>query len=365
MNQEHASGVNYKDLDLTKVSAAQVAATTSGFIAGSGWKFLDWTRGESACAMMDEDTGLVIGSTIEGLGTKNLVAEDVALRTQIGRTFYDSIGRCLVGAVVNDLLTLGLRPLNFMIHPALAEGNFLKGEQGADLNRGVAAAMEECGCTWGSGETPELKGIIAPGTTCLSGAAIGFAKNERALYNPANIRADMRIVILGSSGIHANGLTKVRQIASTLPNGYLTSLPDGRTFGEAVLTPTTLYAKFMRSCRASAIPIAYSVNVTGHGFAKFMRAPQPWTYRLSKVPPVDPLFLFIQEQLHYSQRFMYGAYNMGAGFVLMVSGAYLDELQQIGQRLGISVLDAGCIEEGPRQVIVEPIGETYTELDIR
>ncbi len=109
------------------------------------------------------------------------------------------------------------------------------------------------------------------------------------------------IVLLESSGIHANGLTLARKIAqkwATPDNpfaGYLKVLPTGRTYGEALLDPTHIYVGFVEDCLNDGIDIHYAVNVTGHGWRKFMRATQPFTYVIDKLPEQHSVLDFIQE----------------------------------------------------------------------
>lgn len=359
-----AAGVDYNSLDAFKVLASRAAAATSLFIDEDDWEVLEWTRGESAFALKDRQTGLVMACAIEGLGTKNLVAENPELRAKYSRTFYDWIAQCNIAMILNDLITIGISPLVYMSHPALAEGNHMGGENGVDHIRGTVNALKECSTVWGPGETPELNGIVVPGTMCLSGAAIGFSRSESSLINPANLRAGQRIVLLGSSGIHANGLSKARKAAEKI-GGYCVAMHNDRDFGLDLLMPTILYVRFMKECLKRKIPIAYAVNITGHGWRKLMRATQNLTYRIESVPVVPAVLHFLQHTLGMSNYDAYQAFNMGAGFALMVEAEHVPALQSIGMQTGIIALDAGVIKEGPRQVIIEPLKLLFDELKIR
>ncbi len=69
------SGVNYSQLDPVKKLAQQAAKKTAGHLKKSGFGEIADTRGESAFVWQQGNTYLA--SMIEGLGTKNLVADDV------------------------------------------------------------------------------------------------------------------------------------------------------------------------------------------------------------------------------------------------------------------------------------------------
>lgn len=357
-----AAGVNYHDLDSFKVEAARAAAGTIKFLR-SGWRELEWTRGESAYALQHAN-GMVLAVAIEGLGTKNLVAENEAL-CRVVKDGHKSIGECNVAMAVNDLITIGALPLVYMLHPAVAQAEYLQGSNGAGLVSGTLAAMKQCSTVWGPGETPELKGIIQPGTMCLSGAVVGIMESDEFLINPANISRGDEIIMLQSSGIHANGLTRAREIAQKLSGGYLAEMPSGMTFGEALLKPTTLYVPFMEECQKRKVRISYAINMTGHGWRKIMRATQPFTYRITQLPKPHEVFRFMQDVGKISNEEAYKAFNMGGGFAVIVRRAEVKEVFEAAFNAGIHAIRVGEVEDGPRQVIIEPLGLTFDELSIR
>lgn len=359
------SGVDYNALDPFKREAMAAAATTRQNMEALGFRELEWSRGESAYLFQHQATGLTLAFVIEGLGTKNLVAEDPDLRTQCGRTFYDHVAICNMAMIKNDMVTVGALPFVFGLHPAVEAGSHLAGANGLDLIAGTARAAMLAGCTFGPGETPGLRGIIVPGTMCLSGAAVGIVRSEAHLMNSQHVRAGLRIVMLASSGAHANGYTLARKIKEKLPNGYLTDIGDGTTYGEALLAPTTIYVAFTRACQDAGIKLVYGVNVTGHGWRKLMRAPQSLTYVVRKVPEMPLLFRFMMEQGPVDLKEMYGTYNMGAGYAVFVQPQDVERVIAVADSVGIPAWDAGEIVPGDRKVVIEPLGLTFTELDLR
>lgn len=175
-------------------------------------------------------------------------------------------------------------------------------------------------------------------------------------------------MLVESSGIHANGLSLARKIAgniareeeTSLPQAYAAPLSDGTMYGEALLTPTHIYAGLVRDLFANGVDIHYMANITGHGWRKIMRNEKELTYRINRIPKPQPVFRFIQHHSHNPNTEMYGNFNMGGGFAIFVPAGMEEQVEEIAFRQhGLEVLNAGKAEEGPRQVIIEPVGLTY------
>ncbi len=358
------SGVDYSAMDPIKVMAQQQARATAGQLGNFGATEVAASRGESAYVWEEPDAYRSL--VIEGLGTKNLVAD--ATRQFTGKTHYDAIAQDTIAMVVNDLIVVGALPQVVNAYFAIGDSAWMNDrERASDLIHGWAAACELAGATWGGGETPTLKGIIAPETIDLGGSAVGVVNPKERLVLGDRLAAGDAIVLVASSGIHANGLTMARSIADKLPEGYATKLKDGRMYGEALLTPTPIYVPFVKSLLEAGLDIHYMVNVTGHGWRKLMRATAPFTYRLHLLPAVQPEFSFIQEQSGASLEDMYGNFNMGTGFAVYLPASEADKVVELAQQTGYEALVAGTVEAGPKQVVIEPLGITFAgdSLEVR
>lgn len=346
------SGVDYSAMDPIKVLAQKKAAETSGNLDFFNANEVLASRGESAYVWEENDCYRSL--VIEGLGTKNLVAD--AMRKFGNKTYYDAIAQDTIAMVVNDLIVVGALPQVVNAYFAIGDSNWMKDEQRAsDLINGWAHTCDLSGATWGGGETPTLKGIVNPDTIDLGGSAVGIIKDKKNLVLGDRLQPGDRIVLIASSGIHANGLTLARKIGDELPEGYVTKLSDGRSYGDALLTPTPIYVPLVREMQNASIDIHYMVNITGHGWRKLMRATKPFKYVIEAIPKVPIEFTFISEHAEISNEEMYGNFNMGAGFAVYVAEAEAEKVVQIAKTNGFEAMVAGRVEEGPKQVVIEPL----------
>jgi phosphoribosylformylglycinamidine cyclo-ligase len=350
-------GVDYEAMDPFKRLAQQAGRETARNILRLGFSEVEMSRGESAYLMDAGDH--YVAHVEEGLGTKDLVAD--AMYQLTGKSYYDQIAQCTVAMIVNDMITLGALPLSVAMHLAVGVSSWFGDEKRcADLIQGWKKACELARCTWGGGETPTLKGIVHPEAVVLSGSAVGVVKPKSRLVHAANIRHGDAIVIITSSGIHANGLTLAREVAEKLPEGYLTKLSDGRLYGEALLDPTMIYVPLVEDCFNEGVEIHYAVNVTGHGWRKLMRATQPFAYIIDHIPVPQPVFSMIQEHGPVDDQEAYANLNMGAGFALYVQESDVGKVLAIASRLGLSALRAGTIESSQvKRVVIRPLGLEY------
>ncbi len=355
------SGVDYALIDPLKVLAQRAAAATAGNLARHGLAEVTASRGESAYVV---DCGeFYLASITECLGTKALVAD--AMRAITGRTYYDRIAQDTLAMAINDLVTVGATPVS--VHAYWAAGGsdwFADHARARDLVEGWKAACDTCGVAWGGGETPALAGVVEAGRIDLAASCVGIVRPKSRLTLGEKLAAGDAIVLLASSGIHANGVSLARKLAERLPQGYATRLDDGSLYGEALLAPTVLYAPVSEALAAAGIVPHYCANVTGHGWRKLMRHPTAFTYRIDTLPPVPPVLAFIAREAHLDAREAYGNLNMGAGFALYVAADDAERTLQVARASGVEAWIAGRVEAGPRQVVIEPLALTFGGEDL-
>ncbi|KKS83448.1 MAG: Phosphoribosylformylglycinamidine cyclo-ligase [Candidatus Gottesmanbacteria bacterium GW2011_GWA1_43_11] len=353
-----SAGVNYAALDQVKRLAQQTAKRTSFHLKAFGMSEVSASRGESAYVWEETDSFRAL--VIEGLGTKNLVAD--AMRKITGKTYYDTIAQDAVAMIVNDLITVGAAPQVINAYFAVGSSDWFNDEKRAkDLVAGWTEACELAGVVWGGGETPTLKKVIEPDAIDLAGAAVGIVTPKTRLLLGDKITSGDRILLVESNGIHANGLTLARAVADALPQGYESKLTDGTLFGEVLLKPTHIYVKLVAALFAADIDIHYMVNITGHGWRKLMRAARDFVYQIETVPEPQAVFTFIQEHSKSTEAEMYGTFNMGAGFAFFIPESECAKAQSICTQHGFKSWNSGYVKRIPKRVEIKPKRIIFSE----
>jgi phosphoribosylformylglycinamidine cyclo-ligase len=350
------AGVNYDLIDPLKVAAQRAAAATGAHLAAHGFSEVKASRGESAYVV---DVGpFYIASIVECLGSKALVADEMFQLT--GKSYYDGIAQDTIAMAVNDLITVGATPLVVQAYWAAGGSDWFGDATRAQaLVAGWKRACDVCQVAWGGGETPALAGIVAEGRIDLAASCTGLINPKERLSVGDKLGVGDAIVLLASSGIHANGLSLARKLVERLPQGYLTPVEPGLTYGDALLAPTVLYSPVTEALYQAGILPHYCANITGHGWRKLLRHPAAHTYRIHSVPEVPPVLKFIQAHAHQDDQEAYSTLNMGAGFALFVKAEDADRTVEIAQAQGVKALVAGRIEAGPKRLVIEPLGVEF------
>jgi phosphoribosylformylglycinamidine cyclo-ligase len=347
------AGVDYDKIDPLKVAAQRAAASTASQLALHGFSEVQASRGESAYVV---DVGpFYLASIVECLGSKALVADEMARLT--GTSYYASIAQDTIAMAVNDLITVGATPLVVQAYWAAGGSDwFGDAARSLALVEGWKRACEICGVAWGGGETPALAGIVEAGRIDLAASCTGIVNPKQRLSVGDALAAGDAIVMLASSGIHANGVSLARKVAERLPQGWLTPIDDqGTRYGDALLAPTTLYSPVTEALWKAGIRSHYCANITGHGWRKLLRHPKALTYRITQVPPVPKVLAFIAEHARHDAQEAYSTFNMGAGFALFVAGSDAQRCVDVARAQGVEAWVTGRVEAGPKQLIIEPL----------
>ena len=346
------AGVQYDLIDPLKVAAQRAAAATASHLVGHGFSEVEASRGESAYVV---DVGpFYMASIVECLGTKTLVAD--AMQRLTGRSYFAGIAQDTIAMAINDLITVGATPLVVQAYWAAGGSEwFSDAERSQALVAGWKRACDVCSVAWGGGETPALAGIVADGRIDLAASCTGLINPKERLSVGDKLAPGDAIVMLASSGIHANGLSLARKLVERLPHGYLTEVQPGFTYGDALLAPTVLYSPVTEALYKAGITPHYCVNITGHGWRKLLRHPATHTYRIHSVPEVTPVLKFIQQHAHQDDHEAYSTLNMGAGFALFVKAADAERTVAVSKACGVDAMVAGVIEAGPKRLLIEPL----------
>jgi phosphoribosylformylglycinamidine cyclo-ligase len=208
------------------------------------------------CALPSGLADPVLVSGTDGVGTK--------LKVAFATGVHDTVGIDLVAMCVNDVLTVGARPLFFLDYFGTGK---LDVDVGEAVVRGVAEGCKQAGCALLGGETAELPGMYAPGEYDLAGFAVGVVERAKIL-DGKKARPGDAVVALGSSGLHSNGFSLARRV---LEGEKKLGMKDrlaalDTTVGEALLVPTRIYAKAVRALVDTLGPALRGLShITGSG----------------------------------------------------------------------------------------------------
>jgi len=358
-----AAGVDYDVLDALKRNALQAAQATSGALAATGGRALDGSRGEPAFVF--EFGGQALAIVQECLGTKSVLARQVQDLT--GENRFADVASDAVSAIANDLVSVGALPLVINAYFSVGSAAWYTPGRVAALTQGWRRGCEAAGAAWGGGESPALAGLVVPTEIELAGSGVGAVPAGHAPLLGDDLQPGDEIVLVASNGIHTNGLTLASKAARELPGGLAATLPSGRELGSALLDPSFIYAPLVRALLEGDVPVSYLAHITGHGLRKLMRANRELTYRISELPPVPEVLGFVAERLGLDARSAYGTFNMGTGFAVFARPGAAEAVVSAARACGFGALAGGVVEDGPRQVVLEPVGLSFAgeELQLR
>jgi phosphoribosylformylglycinamidine cyclo-ligase len=355
------AGVDYDSLDAGKRLAIAKALSTSALLAARGARAVDASRGEPAFVFELDDRAFAF--VVEGLGTKSIIARHVHEQQGINR--FADVAYDTVAAILNDLCCVGALPLVVNAYFATGASDWYRdGDRSGALLEGWRKACADAGCAWGGGESPSLPGLVDEHDIELAGAAVGVVPSGRSPILGEELGPGDEIVLIASSGLHANGASLARLLAARLPDGYATALASGATLGEALLAPSVMYAPLVAAALERDLQLTYISHVTGHGLLKLMRPPKPLTYRIERLPAVPEVLAFLTERAGLDAHAAYSTFNMGSGYALYCPAGTGAAIVELAGELGFTAVVAGHVERGPRQVVIEPAGVRFEDAEL-
>ncbi len=347
--------VDYSKLDPVKRIAIEKFAGTIDNPKKLGFRILPETLGESAIAIELAKGDFFLAFNVEGLGTKNMIADAMAKDARgKGAAYYENIGIDTVAMSTNDLSSIGAMPIVYGDIISSGDSNWFSEEKSRALLEGYRKAAEELQIAIPCGETPTLKGIVAAETLDLAGASVGVIKPKENLTVGQKLKAGDVIFGLESSGVHSNGISLCRKIAEELPNGYFTELQESRKLlGEELLKPTTLYSPLIGELLKKT-EIHYFSPITGHGWKKIMRAKKTLSYEIDFVPEPSEIFSFLQEKTRLPDNEAYYTWNMGVGYVALAPKESAGAIEKACKKFGIKCWQLGKVSKGEKRVSIKP-----------
>ena len=252
----------------------------------------------------------VLVSGTDGVGTK--------LKIAFMMDKHDTVGIDCVAMCVNDVLCQGAKPLFFLDYIATGK---VRAEKIADIVKGIADGCSQSGSALVGGETAEMPDFYGEGEYDMAGFSVGIVDKERIITGE-RIAAGDRIIGIPSSGIHSNGYSLVRKVFFEKMKMGVDEYVDelGQTLGEALLTPTKIYAN---ACGAvlPKFDVKGIVHITGGGF--FENIPRILPDDTAAVIDTDawqipPIFTYIEKCGNIDRKEMFSTYNMGIGMMMVV-----------------------------------------------
>ena len=254
----------------------------------------------------------VLVSGTDGVGTKLKLANTL--------NCHHTVGIDLVAMCVNDVLTSGAEPLFFLDY--LATGK-LNQQQLTEVVSGIAQGCRLAGCALIGGETAEMPGFYPPGEYDLAGFCVGVVEKSLIL-DGSQVKVGDVAIGLESSGIHSNGFSLVRKIIDEY-NIFLQDNLDfleQKSLGEMLLTPTKIYVKPILAAAKSGLEIHGMAHITGGGLPENLPRclPEGMSININRSSwEVPPIFRWISEVGNVNEEGMFNTFNMGIGFVVLVS----------------------------------------------
>ncbi len=280
----------------------------------------------------------VLVSSTDGVGTK------LKLAFLSGR--HDTVGIDLVAMCVNDILTLGAKPLFFLDYFATGK---LRAKKSLAVVKGIVAGCEEAGCALIGGETAEMPGFYGPEEYDLAGFAVGVV-DRPDIIDGSRIRPGDALVGLASSGLHSNGYSLARKVLlekAGLP--LKRRIPElEETLSNVLLMPTIIYVKAFGALQKK-VAVNGMAHITGGGIpgnlnrilGKDLDAvvdESSW-----KTPPV---FGLIQKLGDVPSADMKRTFNMGIGYVVVTRPGDAGKAQSILKKAGYGSFIIGHVAKG-------------------
>ena len=298
--------------------------------------------GAFSLAKIKEMEEPVLLSGTDGCGTK------VKLAMIMDK--HDTIGIDAVAMCVNDIACAGGEPLFFLDYIACGK-NYP--EKIASIVKGVAEGCLQSEAALIGGETAEHPGLMPEDEYDLAGFAVGVC-DKKDMITGEDLKAGDVLIGMASSGVHSNGFSLVRKVFEMTKESLDTYYDDlGTTLGEALLAPTRIYVKALKSIKNAGVKVKACSHITGGGF--YENIPRMLKDGVKAVVekdsyPVPPIFTKLAKEGNVDEHAMYNTYNMGIGMIVAVDPADVDKTIEAIKATGDTPYVIGHIEDGEKGV---------------
>ena len=300
--------------------------------------------GAFSLAKIKEMEEPVLLSGTDGCGTK--------VKLAIIMDQHDTIGIDAVAMCVNDIACAGGEPLFFLDYIACGK-NYP--EKIASIVKGVAEGCLQSEAALIGGETAEHPGLMPEQDYDLAGFAVGVC-DKKDMITGEHLQAGDVLIGMASTGVHSNGFSLVRKVfEKELTKEGLDTYYDvlGKTLGEALLAPTRIYVKALKSLKEAGVQVKACSHITGGGFYENVpRMLKEGTHAVIKKDSyqVPPIFKLLAEKGEIAEEMMYNTFNMGLGMIVAVDPSQVDAAMEAIRKTGDVPYVVGSIEAGEKGV---------------
>ncbi|MBP7348135.1 MAG: phosphoribosylformylglycinamidine cyclo-ligase [Butyrivibrio sp.] len=327
----------YKSVELMKQYVKEtMRPEVMGGIGGFSGAF-------SLAKIKDMENPVLLSGT-DGVGTK--------LKLAFLMDKNDTVGIDCVAMCVNDVACAGGEPLFFLDYIACGK-NYP--EKIAAIVKGVAEGCKQSDAALVGGETAEMPGFYPEDEFDLAGFAVGVV-DAKDMIDGHSIQSGDILIGVASSGVHSNGFSLVRKVFDMTKESLATYYNElGMTLGEALLAPTKIYVKMMKSVKNAGIRVKGCSHITGGGFYENIPRMLPDGVRAivrKDSYEVPALFRLMQKQGDLDEKMMYNTYNMGLGMVMAVDPADAEKTLEAIRAAGETGYVVGYVENGEKGVTV-------------
>ncbi len=293
----------------------------------------------SASAFKDMEEPTLVSGT-DGVGTK------LKLAFLLDR--HDTVGIDCVAMCVNDIACAGGEPLFFLDYIACGK-NYP--EKIAQIVKGVAEGCVQSGAALIGGETAEMPGFYPEDEYDLAGFAVGVVDKKDLITGQSICPGDV-LVGIASSGVHSNGFSLVRKVFDMDRESLDTYYDElGETLGEALIRPTRIYVKALRSVKEAGVTIKGCSHITGGGF--YENVPRMLPDGVKAVIrrdsyEVPAIFKMLQAKGEIDDHMMYNTYNMGIGMVMALDPKDAEAAIGAVEAAGEKAFVIGTVENGEK-----------------
>ncbi len=320
-------------------------------------KYVKETFRPEVCGGIGGFSGAFSANAFKGMEEPVLLSGTDGCGTKVKLAFlldkHDTIGIDCVAMCVNDVACAGGEPLFFLDYIACGK-NYP--EKIATIVKGVAEGCKQAGCALIGGETAEHPGLMPEDEYDLAGFSVGVV-DRKDLITGENILPGDVLIGVASSGVHSNGFSLVRKVFEMSEESLNTYYEElGTTLGEALIVPTRIYVKMLKSVKDAGVKVKGCSHITGGGFYENVprMLPDGIVAVINKASyEVPAIFKMLQRTGDIADEMMYNTFNMGIGMVLCVDKDDVDAALEAIKASGDTAYVIGRTISGEKGVILE------------